>query len=367
MKVQARPGGPGSPPSDGSLAARTARPGRYKPQLARELGVLGAVLLTVSGITPTASIFIDAPVAFSSTGSGVFWSFVIAAVLALGLAFCYAELGTMFPVTGGLYSVVARVLGRPIGFIGFVDYLVLAIVGPATIGLGTAQYIGVFWSTVNSNLVGVILILSTMVVAMFSIKGNAVVTGLFLAIEMLVIFTLIGLGFSHMNQPVAILFQPQTYTAVGSSLPSAWARSWPAWRSPSAPDNGYDGPITFSEELKNPRRDVSRAVLISLAVAVLGEFLPITAVALGSPSLHGTLTTSKTPMSYFIQAVAGKTVDDPITVGVILAIVNSAIVGMLALGRLVYSSGRDRAWPGPINGWLTYVNPRFQTPWWRRP
>src|SRR4051812_21075349 len=210
---------PGPSAPDSSLAAPTARAGRYKPQLARELGVLGAVLLTVSGITPTASIFIDAPVAFSSTGSGVFWSFVIAAVLALGLAFCYAELGTMFPVTGGLYSVVARVLGRPIGFIGFVDYLVLAIVGPASIGLGTAQYIGVFWSTVNANLVGVILILSTMVVAMFSIKRNAVVTGLFLAVEMMVVFTLIGLGFSHINQPVAILFQPQTYTASGQLAP----------------------------------------------------------------------------------------------------------------------------------------------------
>ena len=35
---------------------------------------------------------------------------------------------------------------------------------------------------------------------------------------------------------------------------------------------------------------------------------------------------------------------------------------MLALGRLVYSSGRDRALPDPINGWLSYVSPRTQTP-----
>src|SRR5262249_42942985 len=118
----------GSSQAYGTPAAPSAAAGQYKPQLKPELGVLGAVLITVSGITPTSSIFITAPVAFSSTGSGVIWCFAIAAVLALGLAFCYAELGTMFPVTGGLYSVVARVLGRPTGYIAFIAFLVLAIV-----------------------------------------------------------------------------------------------------------------------------------------------------------------------------------------------------------------------------------------------
>ncbi len=302
----------GSSEAYGTPAAPSAESGQYKPQLRRELGVLGAVLITVSGITPTASIFIDAPVAFPSTGSGVFWSFAIAAVLALGLAFCYAELGSMFPVTGGLYSVVARVLGRPAGFIGFVDYLILAIVGPSTIGLGTAQYIGVFLPSANAKLVGGILILGTMLTAMFSIKGNAVVTGLFLAVEMTVVVTLVVLGGTHLNQPITVLFQPQTYTADGQlslvTLGAILAGVVIALGS----YNGYDGPITFSEELKNPRRDVSRAVLISLAVSVICQFLPITAVVLGSPSLKE-LTTSQVPMSYFIQSVGGKTLDDLIT------------------------------------------------------
>jgi amino acid transporter len=351
----------GSPGVQSTPAAPSAETGQYKPQLRRELGVLGAVALTVSGITPTASIFIDAPVAFSSTGSGVFWSFAIAAVIALGLGFCYAELGTMFPVAGGLYSVVARVLGGPAGFLGFVDYLILAIVGPAAVGLGTAQYVGVFWPTDNAKLVGAVLILGTTIMAMLSIKGNAVVTGLFLAVEMTVVATLIVLGATHLNQPITVLLQPQTYTAGDQlavvSLGAILAGVVIALGS----YNGYDAPITFSEEMKNPRRDVSRAVLISLTISVLCQFLPITAVVLGSPSLEQ-LTTSPVPMSYFIQSVGGKTIDDLITIGVILAIVNSAIVGMLALGRLVYSSGRDRAWPDPINGWLSYVSPRTQTP-----
>ena len=33
------------------------------------------------------------------------------------------------------------------------------------------------------------------------------------------------------------------------------------------------------------------------------------------------------------------------------------------LSRVIYSSGRDKAWPGVINNWLTAISPRFKTPW----
>ena len=115
--------------------------------------MLGVVLLTVSGITPTASIFIDAPVAFSSTGSGVFWSFAIAAVIALGLGFCYAEL-VMFPSRAASTRWWRGCWAVRLGSLGFVDYLILAIVGPSAIGLGTAQYVGVFWPGDNAKWLG---------------------------------------------------------------------------------------------------------------------------------------------------------------------------------------------------------------------
>src|SRR5262249_37320469 len=97
------------------------------------------------------------------------------------------------------------------------------------------------------------------------------------------------------------------------------------------------------------------------AVVVLYEFLSIAAVVFGSPSLKE-LTSSQVPMTYFIQSVGGTTLDDLISIGVILALVNSAIVGALGVGRVVYSSGSDRAGPGPLNVWLGSIHPRTQTP-----
>lgn len=172
----------------------------YDQQLSRAIGVLGNIAITVSGITPTASIFIIAPVAYANQGSGTFLAFVIAAIIGLGMAMCYGELGSMFPIVGGQYSIVARVLGRPIGFLAFVDFLVLAIFIPSAIALGAGQYVTVLWPAVtNANLVGLIIMLATTLIAIFSIRFNAYVTGIFLVIELLAVGTVSVLGLTHIH------------------------------------------------------------------------------------------------------------------------------------------------------------------------
>jgi len=65
--------------------------GRYKQELSRSISVLGNVLVTLSGVTPAASVFIIAPVALVAAGSGSFWSFVFAAIVGVLMAFCWAE------------------------------------------------------------------------------------------------------------------------------------------------------------------------------------------------------------------------------------------------------------------------------------
>src|SRR5437868_15193109 len=91
--------------------------GQYRAQLRRAINILGNVAISVSGITPTASVFIIAPVAFAAQGGGTFYSFALAALIGLGMAMCFGELGSIYPVVGGSYARVARALGRPVGFV----------------------------------------------------------------------------------------------------------------------------------------------------------------------------------------------------------------------------------------------------------
>ncbi|MFI5060782.1 MAG: hypothetical protein ACHP7F_05000, partial [Actinomycetales bacterium] len=57
-----------------ALAAEAVGPVK---KLARTLGVGGNVLLTLSSISPAASVFILGGAALSSYGTGVFWGFLI--------------------------------------------------------------------------------------------------------------------------------------------------------------------------------------------------------------------------------------------------------------------------------------------------
>jgi amino acid transporter len=345
------------------MSSQTPVTRRYEQQLSRAIGVLGNICITVSGITPTASIFIIAPVAFANQGSGTFLAFVIAGIIGVGMAMCYSELGSAFPIVGGQYSIVARVLGRPVGFLAFVDFLALAIFIPSSIALGAGQYVAVLFPAANNaNLVGLIVMVITTLIAILSIRFNAVITGIFLAIELLAVGTVTVIGFTHVHQPLSILFVPQTVgphnvvsiLSLGVILAGVSTAIFAY--------NGYDAPIIYSEETTGPRRGIAKAVFWSLGITIVAELVPVTAALLGAPSLQG-LISSSTPMSYVLTSLGGPTLNALVTIGVLLAIFNGNIAIMLTFGRLVYSSGRDKAWPEPISSWLAMTHPTLKSPW----
>ena len=91
--------------------------------LHRGLSAPGVVALSVSDITPMASLLIIAPVVMAVAGTASVWAYLVGCLLAICVAFCMGELGSMYPVAGGLYSIIHRVLGRPLGFLALVDYI----------------------------------------------------------------------------------------------------------------------------------------------------------------------------------------------------------------------------------------------------
>src|SRR5215472_3605933 len=123
---------------------------RYKQELSRSINVLGNVFITLSGVTPAASVFIIAPVALAAAGSGSFLSFVFAAIVGVFMAFCWAELSAAFPIAGGDYALVwhsfkgkTSPLAGPVSFITFALYADFIAFIPATIALGAGTYFGV--------------------------------------------------------------------------------------------------------------------------------------------------------------------------------------------------------------------------------
>ena len=78
--------------------------------------VVGALLLTLSAVTPASSVFVIVPGVIAQAGTGAFISMAVAALLAVPIAYVYAELSSAFPIAGGEYSLVGRGIGPASGF-----------------------------------------------------------------------------------------------------------------------------------------------------------------------------------------------------------------------------------------------------------
>ena len=82
-----------APVAGGQTARAQASGASYRQELRRSIGFLGNLAITLSFLTPTASVFVAASVLITLHGTGAFLSLVIAAAAGLMIALCFAELG----------------------------------------------------------------------------------------------------------------------------------------------------------------------------------------------------------------------------------------------------------------------------------
>jgi amino acid transporter len=337
------------------------RPRSGHATLHRGLSVRGVVALAVSDITPMASLLIIAPVVLAAAGTASLWAYLVGCFLAVCVAVCMGELGSMYPVAGGLYSIVHRVLGRPLGFVALVDYVAQGVFLPASIALGVGTYLHALNPAIPVNLSSAIAMAVVTVLAVLRIHVGAILVGIFLAIEIVVIAVLSVAGLTHWNQPLSILTSP--VMAQGSTLVSVGLGAVVASLAITMFSvNGYDSAINFSEETRGAAGNIGKAVVIAALTGIVLELVPFIGGLFGAQDLHSYLS-SPTPLTDLVGTVWGTTAADVIIVGALFAVLNAILAITLQFARILWSSARDRAWPGPVNHLLGRVHPTFHSPW----
>ena len=343
---------------------------RYEQELHRGLGVFGNIAITLSAVTPASSVFIIVPFILNVAGTGAFLAMLFAAIVGVFMAYSWGELSAAFPIAGGDYALVwhafkgpwARI-GNALSFATFALMLNSVAFIHAVIALGTATYLTNIVS-IDTRIAGAAVCLIAAGVAILRIRTNAVITGIFLAIELVALLVLTVLGFANFHADrVGQLFSGWTVGNSSGGLDAvAFGVILTATASAVFAYNGYSNAVNFAEETKGSSRHIATAIIWSLVITVAAELIPTTAVILGAHDL-GKILASSTPMIDFLDATSNSTVDTIVSLGVALAILNATLAIILEFGRIVYSASRDRAWPGVINSWLVAVHPTFKSPW----
>ena len=102
--------------------------------------MMGNLLITVSVITPASSIFIIAPGVVQKAGTGAFLSFAAGALVSAFTALVHAELSSAYPLAGGEYAIIGRILGPFPGFIALGLNLVTLVLMVSTIAIFSASW-----------------------------------------------------------------------------------------------------------------------------------------------------------------------------------------------------------------------------------
>lgn len=336
--------------------------GQRAVPLTRSLGTLGVLFLTLSVATPASSVFVIVPGMLHAAGSGTLWALAIAAVVCVATAFVYAELSSAWPIAGGEYVMVARTLGPLAGFVMLGINVFNNMLFPPVLGLGVSAVLGAVLPGLPQVPVAVAMVVVSTAIGLLNIRVNAVVTGVFLLIEVLALVLVTLFGFAHAVQPFATLvFHPQMMTGgvLRAATPAAigLASSVAIFAL-----NGYGAAVYFGEEMHEARSRIGGAVMAALVATLLLEILPVVALLVGAGDLPQAFVADD-PFGALVLRHGGRLLSDWVAVGVVIAILNASIASILACARFFYSTGRDGAWGRPIDQWMQAIHPRFDSPW----
>ncbi|QIY71162.1 APC family permease [Streptomyces sp. RLB1-33] len=327
-------------------------------KLKRSIGIVGGTLLTLSCVTPASTLFVVVPDLFSSLGTATALTIAIGSLLCIAVAFCYSELGTLIPSAGGEYAMVSTMAGRLAGWLVFVLSLLVVMIVPPVIAMGTADYLAPIVH-LNPSMAGAGVMLLATLAGLLDLRANAWITGVFLVLEVIAAAVVAVLGFTHSRRGVGSLTSMQVAGSGGHTDTVTAMLVVSGLAIALFITQGFSTAVYLSEELEDPRRNVARTVLATLAISTVIILVPVVAITMGASDLSA-LTGGD--ISSMVTAWSNSAVGTFVSLCVALAIINAGIVMVIQNSRVLFASARDKAWPEPINQGLSRLG-RFGSPW----
>ncbi|MDD5038578.1 MAG: amino acid permease [Dehalococcoidales bacterium] len=290
-------------------------------RLEKRLG-LGAATMAGIGVILGAGIYVLIGIAAGEAGNAVWLSFIFAAVGAGLTGVSYARLGKLRPKDAPEFHYVEMAYGRHLGFLAGWLVLWAAIISVAPVSLGFASYLFHLLG-VPILPVAIGLILFSAVVVFLGIGESIIIAGILTVIEVLGLVFIIAIGIPYLGQ-FDYLEMPQ---GIGGVIGAA-SLVFFAYL-------GFEGMANLSEEMKNPERDLPRAILLALSISTLFYIL----VSISAVSVLGwnELSLAKAPLAEVAARVLGDKADLMLTLIALSSTANTVLILLLSASRAMWS------------------------------
>lgn len=300
--------------------------------LLRVLSLRDAVGIGLGAIIG-AGIFVVTGVAAGVSGPAMLISLLIAGVVAAFNALSSAQLAAVYPHSGATYEYGYRLLNPYFGFSAGWMFLMSKLAAGGVVAIGFGSY---FYQLVPLGSPLVISITAIVLLTLANYFGIKKAGGLNLII---VSFTLIALiyfiisGFPEIKQEN---FEPFVPFGI-SGIAEATGLLFFAF-------TGYARIATLAEEVKDPEKTIPRAVVITIAIAIiLYALVCVVAIGvIGTEAMAGT----KSPLQLAANAINTPGIKMIITLGASTAMLGVLLSQILGISRMMFAMGRrNDLWP----------------------
>lgn len=278
------------------------------------------------------------------TGGTLWLGFAFAGVSAFLTALSYAELSTMFPKAGAEF-VYLRETFKKEKWIGSTAGIAMAFSGAATAATVALAFTGYLNQFIDSPqfITAISLLIIFTCVAILGIRTSGWITVISTLIEIGGLILIIYFGLTSEKFGNSLETIPHFGTMSGSALIIFSFF-------------GFESIANLAEEAKNPEKDLSRAILISVIIAtILYILVSISALSLLSPEK---LAASDAPLMDVAKTVSNN-YSKILGAVALFSTANTALISLIGASRILYSMGQAKVLPK----FTAIVSPKRKTPW----
>jgi basic amino acid/polyamine antiporter, APA family len=331
-------------------------------QFRRVLGLWQLTGIGLGGIIGAGIFVLTGVVAATQAGPAVSLSYVIAGTASAAAALCYAEFAGMIPAAGSAYTYGYAALGEIVAWVIGWDLLLEYALVVAVVSIGWSGYLqallGQFsltfplWAmgaprTGAGHILDLTALLACLGVAgllTLRIEWGARFNIAMVVMKIAAVILVIAAGVPYVRAANWQPFIPYGFAGVTEGAAVVFFAVF-----------GYDTLTTAAEEAQDPQRQLPRAVLLSLSIA-LALYIAMSLVLTGIVRFD-TLNNAA-PVASAFTAIGMPWVTLVVSAAAVAGIVSVMLAFLLGCARIWFAMSRD----GLLPAWFSKVHPRYRTP-----
>jgi APA family basic amino acid/polyamine antiporter len=313
-------------------------------KLKQTLGLWSATAINVGAIIG-GGIFVVTGIVAGLAGSAFVISMVVAAVIALFTALSFAQLTTWQPVEGSGYEYVRQLVSPFAGFLAGWMWMIGNTFGGAAVSLGFAYYLAAGVPGLPVNVVAALVCLGFAGLNFVGIRQSALLNNVLVVVKLAILGFFVVFGLTYVNNVNFLPFQPFSSGVLFGAYFIFFAYG------------GFARATIIAEEVKDAKRNVPRAIILSLAISTV-VYILVGVVAVGLVGANS-LFKSTSPLTFAIGATGSSVAMQVVSFGGLVATASVLLTAVLGVSRMAFSMARRRDLPEALN----VLSVRFGTPY----